>query len=247
MRQIRGNAVSMIFQEPATSLNPVYTVGVQIVEALRLHRGLGRSQAREEAGRLLREVGIADGEDRLDDYPHQLSGGMRQRVMIAMALSCEPDLLVADEPTTALDVTTQAQILMVLAEVQRSRGMGLLLITHDLGVVAQVCDRMVVMYAGQVVEEGPVSEVFAAPRHPYTRGLLDSLPSVERSDRPLRAIPGTVPPATDWPSGCRFRQRCAHAVDACGEAQEVRPVGPGDRRVRCCRAEELGALEGVES
>jgi len=186
MRALRGNEISMIFQEPMSSLNPVYTVGSQIAEALRLHRGLDRKGARTEVVRLLSEVGIAEPDRRVDEYPHQLSGGMRQRVMIAMALSCEPKLLIADEPTTALDVTIQAQILELLAALRRRHGMAVLLITHDLGVVAEVCDRVVVMYAGQVVETGTVHEIFADPRHPYTRGLLDSLPSVDDPGQRLR-------------------------------------------------------------
>ncbi|MEX2465844.1 MAG: ABC transporter ATP-binding protein, partial [Gemmatimonadota bacterium] len=204
LRALRGNEISMIFQEPMSSLNPVYAIGDQISEALRLHKGLGRRAAKTEAIRLLDEVGIEGAERRVDEYPHELSGGMRQRVMIAMALSCAPDLLIADEPTTALDVTIQAQILELLAELRARRGMAVLLITHDLGVVAEVCDRVVVMYAGQVVERGTVQEIFGDPRHPYTRGLLDSLPSVDEPGRRLQPIRGTVPAPTDWPEGCRF-------------------------------------------
>ena len=236
MRALRGNEISMIFQEPMSSLNPVYTVGDQIGEVLRLHRSMGRKEARREAVRLLDEVGIAGAERRVDEYPHQLSGGMRQRVMIAMALSCAPKLLIADEPTTALDVTIQAQILELMAELRLSRGMAVLLITHDLGVVAEVCDRVVVMYAGQVVERGTVEEIFSAPRHPYTRGLLRSLPSLEDRGRKLEPIRGTVPPPTDWPSGCRFQARCPQAGEGCADPQPLVELGREDRVARCWKA-----------
>ncbi len=235
LRALRGNDISMIFQEPMSSLNPVYTVGNQIGEALRLHRGMDRHEARAESVRLLTEVGIAEPDRRVDEYPHQLSGGMRQRVMIAMALSCEPRLLIADEPTTALDVTIQAQILDLLASLRSKHGMAVLLITHDLGVVAEVCDRVVVMYAGQVVEAGDVYEIFANPRHPYTRGLLASLPSVDNPGQRLNAIPGTVPNPIAWPSGCRFQDRCSEAGAGCEQPQPLVSLGP-DRAARCWRA-----------
>ncbi len=235
MRALRGNEISMIFQEPMSSLNPVYTVGNQISEALRLHRDMDRKAARAEAVRLLAEVGIPEPDRRVDEYPHQLSGGMRQRVMIAMALSCEPKLLIADEPTTALDVTIQAQILELLAGLRASHGMAVLLITHDLGVVAEVCDRVVVMYAGQVVETGTVHEIFQNPRHPYTRGLLDSLPSVDNPGQRLRSIPGTVPNPIRWPDGCRFRERCAEAGEGCDQPQELVALHGPDRGARCWR------------
>jgi oligopeptide/dipeptide ABC transporter ATP-binding protein len=236
MRALRGNDISMIFQEPMSSLNPVYTVGDQIEEALRLHRGLDRDAAKNEVVRLLAEVGISEPERRSDEYPHQLSGGMRQRVMIAMALSCEPTLLIADEPTTALDVTIQAQILELLAELQERHGMAVLLITHDLGVIAEVCDRVVVMYAGEVVETGTVYEIFQEPAHPYTRGLLDSLPSVDRPGQRLDSIPGTVPNPIDWPEGCRFRRRCSLAVEGCEQPQELIRLGGVERAARCWRS-----------
>jgi oligopeptide/dipeptide ABC transporter ATP-binding protein len=236
MRSLRGNDISMIFQEPMSSLNPVYSVGDQIAEPLRLHRHLGRKAARAEAVRLLGEVGIPDPEQRVDDYPHQMSGGMRQRVMIAMALSCEPKLLIADEPTTALDVTIQAQILELLAALREKHSMAVLLVTHDLGVVAEVCDRVVVMYAGQVVETGDVRDIFKAPAHPYTRGLLASLPSLDEPGRRLVSIPGTVPNPVDWPDGCRFRDRCPEAGAGCEVEQKFVSIA-SDRGSRCWRSD----------
>jgi peptide/nickel transport system ATP-binding protein/oligopeptide transport system ATP-binding protein len=239
LRRLRGNEVSMIFQEPMSSLNPVYPVGDQIGEALRLHRGLDRRAARAASVELLDEVGIPDAARRVDEYPHQLSGGMRQRVMIAMAISCAPKLLIADEPTTALDVTIQAQILDLLAGLRRTHGMAVLLITHDLGVVAEVCDRVVVMYAGQVVETGSVEDIFSRPAHPYTRGLLDSLPSLQSMKarrRKLSPIPGVVPSPLHWPEGCRFRARCSLAGMGCESAQQLLAVGANGRAARCWRA-----------
>jgi oligopeptide/dipeptide ABC transporter ATP-binding protein len=220
MRKIRGNEISMIFQEPMTSLNPVFTVGNQIGEAIRLHQGLGKKETREKTIEMLRLVKIADPESRVDAYPHQLSGGMRQRVMIAMALSCNPSLLIADEPTTALDVTIQAQILELMKELQQKLGMALLLITHDLGVVAEQADDVAIMYAGKIVERSNTRAIFNQPFHPYTVGLLNSLPNVGGAKKKrLDAIPGVVPSPLHLPSGCRFRDRCPRAVDTCAEVE----------------------------
>lgn len=215
MREVRGGQIAMIFQEPLTSLNPVFTIGNQIIEALDLHRPGSRRELRLRAVDALRRVGLPDPEQRLDNYPHQLSGGQRQRVMIAMALACEPELLIADEPTTALDVTIQAQILRLLKQLQQDTGMALMLITHDLGVVNQVADQVAVMYAGQVVERASRRDLFRNPQHPYTKGLLASLPGRTRRGQNLAAIPGIVPRATEWPTGCRFRTRCGFVFEPC--------------------------------
>jgi peptide/nickel transport system ATP-binding protein len=217
LRRIRGNGIAMIFQEPMTSLNPVYTVGNQIAESLALHRGLKGPQARKEIERLLSEVGITDPEGRSGRFPHELSGGMRQRAMMAMALAGEPDLLVADEPTTALDTTTQAQVLAVMKELQARRGMGLLLISHDLSVVSRVCQRVVVLYGGQVVESGSTKDILETPKHPYTMGLLQSRLLWGGGRRTLDPIPGDVPEAVAWPRGCRFHPRCPKVFQRCRE------------------------------
>jgi len=235
LRRIRGADIAMVFQEPMTSLNPIFRVGAQIGESLRRHKGLSRREARKEAIGLLERVGISDPAGRVDDYPHQLSGGMKQRVMIAMALACKPRLLVADEPTTALDVTIQAQILDLLRDLQAELGMAIILITHDLGVVAEMAHRVLVMYGGRIVEEGTVDDLFESPRHPYTLGLLRSLPDLSSDRERLAVIPGMVPSATHFPSGCRFRNRCELAVEACGATlPELEVVGTG-RRAACLR------------
>ena len=220
MRHVRGGQISMVFQEPMTSLNPVFTVGNQIIEAVRLHQKKGPEEARELAVDMLRRVGIPNPEQRVDEYPHQLSGGMKQRVMIAMALVCRPALLIADEPTTALDVTIQAEILDLLANLQRDLGMAILLITHNLGIVAGMANRVLVMYAGRAAEYSPTDDLFENPRHPYTISLFKSIPRLdsERAAR-LEAIQGQVPSPTGWPTGCRFHPRCPHAIDLCHKEQ----------------------------
>ncbi|HEX5588102.1 MAG TPA: dipeptide/oligopeptide/nickel ABC transporter permease/ATP-binding protein [Acidimicrobiia bacterium] len=234
MRKLRGNDIAMVFQDPMSSLNPAFTIGNQLVEAIRLHNKVKKSVARRRAAAMLAQVGIPDATARLDDYPHNLSGGMRQRVVIAMALVNEPKLVIADEPTTALDVTVQAQILELLKNLQRDLGMAILFVTHDLGVIADICDRVVVMYAGQVVEQAPVHELFASPQHPYTRALLRSIPQTIGGSERLVSIPGVVPTPSDWPHGCRFADRCVLAIDACRAAPvELEAV---DRTlVRCIR------------
>lgn len=245
MQEIRGNEISMIFQEPMTSLNPVYTVGDQIAEAVRLHQGLSRREALKKAVEMLTLVGIPSPEERVHQYPHQMSGGMRQRVMIAMALSCNPKLLIADEPTTALDVTIQAQILKLMKDLRDRLGSAILLITHDLGVVADMCDRVIVMYAGRIVEEALVDDLFKVPCHPYTRGLLQSIPKLNQpKGSRLSTIEGTVPDPHHMPEGCRFHPRCPFATDQCLEAEpSLESIGDG-RWVACWNwqkvAEEAG-------
>jgi oligopeptide/dipeptide ABC transporter ATP-binding protein len=237
LRQVRGRRIGMVFQDPMTSLNPVFTVGDQIMEGILAHFDIPRSHAKERALHLLQEVGISDPAERLRAYPHQLSGGMRQRVMIAIALSAEPEILVADEPTTALDVTVQAQILEVLDRLRASRGMAVLLITHDLGIVAGRADRVAVMYAGQIVEQTDTSRLFANPSHPYTQGLFASVPRLTGPRQRLTPIRGSVPAPTAWPSGCRFRPRCPKAFDKSELEPPMLPVEP-DHQMRCWLAEK---------
>ncbi|MEN9419668.1 MAG: hypothetical protein RI988_3289 [Pseudomonadota bacterium] len=236
-RRVCGPGMGMIFQEPMSALDPVFTVGEQIIETLLAHRTMSRAEARERAVEALARVGIPLPERRFHEYPHSLSGGMRQRVMIAIALACEPRLLIADEPTTALDVTIQAQIIDLLLSLSEDTGTALLFITHDLGVVAEVATRVLTMYAGQVVEDAPIEAAFVRPRHPYTAGLMGSLPDLARRGQPLPSIPGRVPQAGSMPTGCRFQSRCAHAVAACSAPQPMSPIGAGG--VRCGRAQEL--------
>ena len=244
MRRVRGSSIAMIFQEPMSALDPVFTIGHQIAEAYLCHFRASRAEARERAIAALDQVGIALPSRRHDEYPHQLSGGMRQRVMIAMALICRPRLLIADEPTTALDVTVQAQILKLLRDISEETGTALLFITHDLGVVAETCTRMLTMYAGEVVENAPVDDVLLRPRHPYTSGLLRSLPRLSERRAALPSIPGRVPSPGAMPPGCRFAPRCAHALAPCEAPQVMQALEQATHAVRCCRAAEL-ALPGA--
>ncbi len=245
LRALRGTEIAMIFQEPMTSLNPVYTVGNQIMEGILIHEDVSDAEARERAIEMLRLVGIPLPEQRVDEYPHQLSGGMRQRVMIAMSLACKPDLLIADEPTTALDVTIQAQILELLNKLQEEMGMAILLITHDLGVVAETCDRVVVMYAGKVAEQADVETLFYKPSHPYTHALFKSLPDIEGGRDKLYTIPGMVPSAVEFPDGCRFRARCDFASDACGEQPPLVEIETG-HFVACHHTDQVIAQREAE-
>jgi len=242
MRQIRGNDMAMIFQEPMTSLNPLHTVGKQIGEPLILHKNMSKSEIKSEVIRLLKEVGIPRPEEIYAEYPHQLSGGMRQRVMIAMAIACNPKLIIADEPTTALDVTIQAQILRLLKTIRTEHGSSILLITHDLGVVAEMCDRVIVMYAGQIVEEADVRTLFRQPKHPYTIGLLKSVPDLVTIKERLEPIPGNVPMMSNMPQGCRFALRCNQVMDICKQSPPM--LKEQDHHCRCwLYAEEGGAAE----
>lgn len=246
MRSVRGRKIAMIFQEPMSALDPVFTVGHQIAETLRVHTRVSKEEARARTIEMLKRVGIASPERRVDEYPHQLSGGMRQRVMIAASLICGPQLLIADEPTTALDVTVQAQILELLRDISVTSKTALMLITHDLGVVAETCTRMITMYAGEVIEDAPVDEALIRPLHPYTSGLLRSLPHLSPRRGLLPSIPGRVPSLSEMPNGCRFRARCAYAIDGCEQEQALLDAG-GGRRTRCWRFNDIvlpGALTG---
>lgn len=233
MRSIRGNEISMIFQEPMTSLNPLFTIGNQIMEAIRLHQGLKKEDATRKCVEMLELVGIPDPERRITNYPHEMSGGMRQRVMIAMALACEPSLLIADEPTTALDVTIQAQILDLLRKLRESMNMSLLLITHDFGIVAEMADRVGVMYGGQMVEYGNLEDIFRRPGHPYTVGLLNSIPGIDSKGERLKTIPGNVPDLANLPTGCNFRDRCPLASNICEDSDPDLKSVRGDHLARC--------------
>ncbi|MBR7552762.1 ABC transporter ATP-binding protein [Allobacillus sp. GCM10007491] len=233
MRKIRGNEISMIFQEPMTSLDPLFTIGNQLIEAIRIHQKVSKKQAKSSAIELLNLVGIPRASEVVDEFPHQLSGGMRQRVMIAMAMSCDPEVLIADEPTTALDVTIQAQILDLMRKLNKEKQTSILLITHDLGVVAEMCDRVVVMYSGKVVEEGTVREILKDPKHPYTKGLIRSLPNIKATDQKLYSIPGTVMRPSLDQVGCRFAPRCDYAFDRCWEENPELLEQDTGRQVRC--------------
>ncbi|MDP6408149.1 MAG: ABC transporter ATP-binding protein [Planctomycetota bacterium] len=242
MHKVRGREIAMIFQEPMTSLNPVFTIGMQVAETLRHHEEISAAEARARAVEVLTQVGIPDAAKRLDDYPHQFSGGMRQRVMIAMALICRPRILIADEPTTALDVTIQAQILDLMKELLASRrGSSVILITHDLAVVAETCQRVIVMYGGKIQEIADIEDLFDDPRHPYTRGLLDSIPTEQNKGKPLHAIPGNVPGILSFPAGCKYCTRCPEVIERCKiDGPPLVEVAPG-HHVRCHLVEDQGA------
>jgi len=243
MRNVRGNDIAMIFQEPMTSLNPLFTIGNQIIEALSIHNKISKKEARIRSIDMLQLVGLARAEQLMDEYPHQLSGGMRQRVMIAMALICNPKLLIADEPTTALDVTTQAQILKLMKRLNKELNTAIMLITHDLGVVAEICERVVVMYAGEIVEEAPVRDLFHHPKHPYTKGLIQSVPDIRKKETSLHSIPGNVPIPGSVKNGCQFAERCEFKFDRCtAEAPPIYEISDGEK-VRCFLFDE----EGVET
>lgn len=246
MRKIRGNKISMIFQDPMTSLNPVETIGDQISEAIMIHQHVKKSEARKIAIRMIEITGIPGPEKRVDEYPHEISGGMRQRILIAMALACNPKVLIADEPTTALDVTIQAQILELIEKLKKELEMGVIMITHDLGVVAEICDKVVVMYLGQVIEEGDVKDIFSTPLHPYTKGLLKSIPQLDGDrSKELHVIKGVVPALNAVPSGCRFAPRCEFASDICKQEPKLEETANG-QKVRCWKAEEILNKGGAE-
>ena len=239
MEKIRGAGISMVFQEPMTSLNPVFTIGEQIMETVRAHERMSASAQRERAIEMLDRVGIPSATKRLNDYPHQLSGGQRQRVMIAMSLACRPKLLIADEPTTALDVTIQAQVLDLLMDLRDELGMAIMIITHNMGVIAEVADRVLVMYAGRIVEQSPAADLFDAPQHPYTKGLLACVPTLQQDRHRLIAIPGSLPEPARRPPGCRFAPRCTYCIEACRTAIPPLVMQREDRAVACIRADEL--------
>ena len=241
MEKIRGAGISMVFQEPMTSLNPVFTIGEQIMETVRAHERMSASAQRERAIEMLDRVGIPSATKRLNDYPHQLSGGQRQRVMIAMSLACRPKLLIADEPTTALDVTIQAQVLDLLMDLRDELGMAIMIITHNMGVIAEVADRVLVMYAGRIVEQSPAADLFDAPQHPYTKGLLACVPTLQQDRHRLIAIPGSLPEPARRPPGCRFAPRCTYRIEACRTAIPPLVMQREDRAVACIRADELVA------
>lgn len=244
MQNLRGNDISMIFQDPLSSLNPVYTIGDQIIESIRLHQKVAKKEARARAIEMLRLTGIPSPEKRVDDYPHQLSGGMQQRAMIAMALSCQPKLLIADEPTTALDVTIQAQILDLIVDLNKELGMGVIFITHDLGVVSDICDRVIVMYLGEIVEETDAERLFSEPLHPYTRGLMKSIPQLDGDrTKKLHVIEGIVPSLDDIPKGCRFATRCPYADELCKDKAPDLQVHDSKQKVRCWHYKEIGLRE----
>jgi peptide/nickel transport system ATP-binding protein len=240
MRQIRGNEIAMIFQEPMTSLNPLFTIGDQLVEAIRIHKKWSKQKARERAIEMMKHVGLPRAEELMNEYPHQLSGGMRQRVMIAMAMVCEPKLLIADEPTTALDVTIQAQILQLMKKLNEESNTAVIMITHDLGVVAEICDRVVVMYSGKVVEEGDVKTIFKNPQHPYTKGLIQSVPDMRFKQQRLYSIPGNVPKPGSIKNGCRFAPRCEQAFDRCFEENPELFTTESGHRTRCFLHDKAG-------
>lgn len=247
MEKIRGNDISMVFQDPSSAINPFYTIGYQIEECLLLHQKISKKEAKRKAVELLRLTGIPSPEKRINEYPHEISGGMKQRVMIAMALACEPKLLIADEPTTALDVTIQAQILDLMLELNKKLKMGIILITHDLGVVAEVCTRVAVMYLGQIVEEADVNSLFSKPLHPYTRGLIQSIPHMDgEREKDLYVIPGTVPPLSNIPKGCRFAPRCAYADRKCKEQNPELIQHNDNQAVRCWHYEDIAKQEAIE-
>ncbi|TNE58204.1 MAG: ABC transporter ATP-binding protein [Alphaproteobacteria bacterium] len=245
MEKVRGGSIGMVFQEPMTALNPVHTIGKQLAEVILLHQKVSKEEALRQSVEILQKVGIPSPEIRVGEYPHQLSGGMRQRVVIAMALACKPSLLIADEPTTALDVTIQAQILRLIKELQDEMGMSVILITHDLGVIAETCDSVVVMYAGKVAEEGSVYDIFDAPKHPYTKGLLQSIPRLEHARKTkLDTIEGLVPGLLDLPSGCRFENRCPYKREICDTAPPPIETVEGEHEVSCYRWREIDQGQG---